>query len=168
MTRNFKVGTSIVLILALAIVLLALLSKEARGQVSIIKAPLGGYGAITTCDQNNKVIVVVNNTVSAEDYPEVILHEFTHVEEMKVYPGGCQAMLNRYRSDIQFRFEVEARAYCKGYEHLVQNGMPKENILKLAVYVQKIYAQGNTVAEVLEALPCGKGVVITPNASMPP
>lgn len=146
-------------ILMLAIITLALFTQSLGSQVAIIRAPLGNYGAITTCDQANNIVVVINQSVSFLDLPQVMEHEFVHVTEMRLYQGGCQGFLNHFRADKDFRFQAEARAYCKGYVRMVAGGMPKELILKLAEYMQKLYATDKSVEDVQKALPCGQDAI---------
>lgn len=160
---DWSTGLKLWLLAALIVILCNMIvARRAYGQVSIVHVPLAEYSAITTCDQDNNIVVAVSNSVDLGEYEYVLIHERVHVREMQEWPGGCQAFLNHYREDLKFRFEVEARAYCTDFTERVKRGMPREMIYKLAAYLQKSYAQGFTGEQVLAMLPC-KTILIPAN-----
>ncbi len=143
-------------VVALGIVMLAMLSGCVTSRVSVIKAPLAGYGGITTCDKNNNIIVVINGNIKDENELRYIhIHEMVHVEQALAEVGGCRSMLSRYKADSLFRFLTEARAYCSDYNARVRDGMSPDKITNLVQFLKDAYAKWLTLDEVLDHLPCG-------------
>ncbi len=151
------------IVVALAIVALALFSQSLKGQ-TITKAPLkDSIGAVTTCDQDNNIVIIFNQKIPSGAYPLILIHEMSHAEDMKAYPGGCRAVEDRIQTDEEFLVQGEAKAHCAVYNFVVAEGrFPKEIILKVAEFMQREYLPEKTVAEVLKILPCGKDVTIPP------
>lgn len=152
---EWSTGMKLWLLAALMVILINMLAaRNAYGQAVVIRAPLNNYGAITTCDSENRIVVVVSTEVSSSEYPFVMVHEGTHVEQMKRYPGGCLALMKEYRASPEARLRIESEAYCEDFKERVRQGLPYEMISKLATYLQKEYAPNLSVAEVQQKLPC--------------
>ena len=152
---EFRKVIGLWLIVAMTVVLLSLLACSANAQVSVIRAPLAGFGGITTCDNRNQIIVVVNSTAEPSELKYIAIHEDKHVEQMLAFQGGCLALCDKYRMDKNFRLQIEMEAYCEDFKARVEDGMPKENIINLATYLSSAFGNGLTPLEVLNLLPCG-------------
>jgi hypothetical protein len=74
----------------------------------IVIVPMNGLYGATNCDQNGNTIVMLD----PDRKPTTLIHEQQHVADIRVYPGGCRAFLARYKDDVVFRVQMEARAYC--------------------------------------------------------
>lgn len=144
----------------LGLATLSLLSRKAGGQqVHITRAPLFvGYGAVTTCDQDNNIVVIVSPL--AQDTTVALTHEMVHVAQMKRHEGGCKGYMIHFRADPVWKMSQEAEAYCSGYETQVANGLPKENIIFLVMYLRRSFAPALSDEEVRRYVPCGRDVII--------
>lgn len=107
-------------ITALVVILINLLTA-CGGYITPIYAVnpqniLNNNWAITVCAKNvNQPGVFIADSLFGTPWQEVMeVHEGEHVKQALTYPGGCWAMVKRYREPSQtiFRFNIEARAYC--------------------------------------------------------
>ena len=64
------------------------------------------------CDRNNKPVVYIHPRLSEYAATFVRAHESVHLEQVRRYPGGCVAMMERYRHDSVFVLNVESAAFC--------------------------------------------------------
>ena len=146
---------------ALAIVLLALLSKEAKGQrVLISTAPLvPTLAAITTCSKDGDIVIIISDFTPSVELGHVMAHEMQHVLQIQRHEGGCFAFLEHFKASPDFRIKMEFEAYCKDLEQLVREGGQRDLLMeRLTNHLQRAFVPNLPIEEIRKLMPCGKPI----------
>lgn len=77
------------------------------------------------CSESNRPIIVIRPGIDSTQRPFTLLHEVVHQNQMK---GDCKAVQKRYRSDPQFRYNMELEAYCLESEARIKAGYPAKEV----------------------------------------
>ena len=87
-------------------------------EAPIISVPLDTAShmlAFTKCDKDGHAVIVVSATGDEKELYYTIEHEKTHVKQMQRLGLSCEQFQHRYTDDKDFRFQMEAEAYCIGF-----------------------------------------------------
>ena len=105
--------------IGLGVAIAACASAPARPSVRIHPLPdtlvaRKVYG-LTNCDDDGQPTVYVRADLDSFERRFTLVHEFTHVGQSRRF-SSCRAFLEKYMTDVDFAWEMEAEAYCAAYE----------------------------------------------------
>lgn len=66
----------------------------------------------TGCDSVGQTAIQIKKDLPDSLMMLVLFHELVHYRQIRVYPGGCKAMMRRALSDPRFEIKLEIEAYC--------------------------------------------------------
>lgn len=136
-------------ICALLIIMLAMLSgcMKMHGQIASLRAQRDGTTvvvtsdwqgssiAMTTCSiKNVPVILIKDMSMTKNDLLVVMVHEQTHVLQMK---KNCFATQRRYALDPKFRASMELEAYCTDSKFALALGADTSAVNGRLIYLMK-------------------------------
>ncbi len=89
------------------------------------------------CSEKNEPIILVRSGLDPAEKPFTLVHEKTHVSQMK---GDCIGVRTRYRDNPAVRWEMELGAYCAEAKARIKSGIPaKEVIAQLTMILRTLY-----------------------------
>ena len=124
-------------------------------RVPVIRIVIFNAG-LTTCDEDGNPVVVISSAVPNDQVHFIRAHEMEHVREVQESGVGCRKFMERYAADPDFRFMVEARAYCVDLNQRAEAGFDREQLLTgLTSYMKQQYANLLPLDSVRSRLSCG-------------
>lgn len=111
------------------------------------------------CDSTDWPIILVKEKFLADSmkplYARLMSHEIMHVRQI-IHYGSCHAFVQRVRESPQFRFHIEAEAYCYVWNIEVENHLAHSWALDdLAEFLGSMV--GLTKEDAKPLLPCKEG-----------
>lgn len=94
--------------------------NPADSSITVIQAPGWPLLGQTLCNGRRMPIVILQAGLPDTVRYEVLRHEVYHIRQMAKH-GGCLRASLRYGDDPDFRFKLEAEAYCDGLRWHVDN-----------------------------------------------
>lgn len=110
--------------------------------------------AMTSCDYQGNPVVYVRPPVLMDTFARryILAHEAMHILDAWRY--GCKAFVSRYVNDGDFKWDVEARAYCAAFDLMVKDGVARPEHWNSVIVSMRQYDTSLTDSEIPKFLPC--------------
>lgn len=155
-------------IIALAIIMLALLSNEAKSvqvvpYISVVPLPEGDSAAgRVECELGGMPIIGIHPKYVGNIW--VLYHEAVHARQALNHAGGCRGYVFHIIESNSYRLEIEMEAYCEVFAAQLKEGVtPKPSKEEIVVILSgTFYGSRWTKETVQNLLPCGGSNEPTP------